>query len=95
MGFVIDLLEVRRDSLSEVGKPDVGPRAMKQLAPEFLLKMLDRPRQRGLRYVAGVRGPCEIQMFRNGQKVADLMHLHDAISDLPHFRGAEHLKSER
>ena len=53
------------------------PLAPEQVAAELLLQQLDGPRQRGLGDVAGLGGAREVQRARQGEEVADLMHLHD------------------
>lgn len=57
-----------------------GALAVKQRPAQFLLKKLDCPGQGGLGNVAALGGAGEIEFFRRGNEVADLMHFHRPIS---------------
>ena len=77
LGGVVALLEQRMHALAEFGQLRRGAFAPKQIAAEFGFKLLDRPRQRRLGDVAIVSGAREVQQPRDGEEIADLMHLHD------------------
>ena len=62
---------------AEFGQLRGRPLAAEQVAAQFSLELLDRPRQRRLGHVALVRGTREIQHARDGEEVANLMHFHD------------------
>jgi hypothetical protein len=38
--------------------------------------MLDRAAERGLRHMQPLRGPAEVQVFRNGNKAAQMTEFH-------------------
>ena len=73
---LVALLEQRMHALAEFGQLRGGPFAAKQVAAELGLELLDRPRQRRLRDVALVGGAREVEHARDGEEVANLMHLH-------------------
>ena len=64
-------------ALTELGQLRRRPFAAEQVAAEFGLELLDRARQRGLRYIAVVGGAREIQRARHRQEISHLMHFHD------------------
>src|SRR4051812_30279375 len=68
-------------ALAEFGQLRGGSFAAKQIAAEFCLELLDRPRQRWLGDVALVGGAREVEHTRDSQEVANLMHLHGRTPD--------------
>ena len=64
-------------ALAELGQLRGRAFAPEQVAAQFRLELLDRPRQRRLGDVALVGRAREIQHPRDGEEVAYLMHLHD------------------
>ena len=64
-------------ALAEFGQLRRGAFAAKQVAAEFGLELLDRPRQRRLGDIARVRGARKIEQLRDGEEIANLMHFHD------------------
>ena len=79
---LVALLEQRMHALAEFGQLRCRPFAPEQVAAEFGLELLDRPRQRRLRNVALVGGAREIQRPRDGEEVPDLMHFHDRAAPI-------------
>jgi len=74
---IIALLEQRVHAKAELGQLRGRAFAAKKIAAEFCLKLLDRPRQRRLGDIALIRGAGEVEHTRDGEEVANLMHLHD------------------
>ena len=74
---IVALFEQRVHAQAELGQLRGGALAAKQIAAEFGLKLFDRPRQRRLGDVALVGGAREVEHTRDGEEVANLMHLHD------------------
>ncbi len=62
---------------AEFGQLRRRPLAAKQVATEFGLELLDRPRQRRLGDVALVGRAREVEHAGDGEEVANLVHLHD------------------
>ncbi len=78
-------------ALAEFGQLRGGPFAPEQVAAEFGLELLDRPRQRRLGDVALVGGAREIQRPRDGEEVPYLMHFHDRAARIsPGWSLADH-----
>jgi hypothetical protein len=74
--LAVDLLEIGLHHAPELGQVRVRALAMEQRPAELALEELDRPRQRGLRHVAALGGAREVELVRDGEEVADLVHLH-------------------
>src|SRR5689334_3784802 len=76
VGLDQDLGKMRAHHLAEPREVRIVALAAKKGTAQLVLEALDGARQRRLRYVAGLRRPREVQRLADGQKVADLMHLH-------------------
>ncbi len=74
---IVALLEQRVHAKAELGQLRGRTLAAEKIAAEFCLELLDRPRQRRLGDVARVGGAGEVEHTRDGEEVANLMHLHD------------------
>ena len=73
---IIALLEQRLHAVAEIGQMTVAAFAPDQLTAEFILELLDRAGERGLRHVALLRRAREVQRARNGQEITNLLHFH-------------------
>ncbi len=84
---VVALLEQGIHALAERRQHGARPLAPEQVAAKLAFQQLDRPRQRGLRDVALLRGAREIERARDRQEISDLVHFHSNVpsdqSDLP------------
>jgi hypothetical protein len=74
---IVALFEQRVHAQAELSQLRGGALAAKKIAAEFCLKLFDRPRQRRLGHIALVGGAGEVEHTRDGEEVANLMHLHD------------------
>src|SRR6266852_2563689 len=75
--FPVDLLEMRPDHAAELGQMRVGPLAMEERPAQLFLERFYGAGQRRLGDVAMLGRPGEIELVRNGEEIADLMHLHE------------------
>ena len=81
-GGVVALLQQRQHPLAELGQLRGRAFAAEQIAAQFGLKLLDRPRQRRLGHVAIVGRAREVQQTRNREEIPDLVHFHDRAARL-------------
>jgi hypothetical protein len=77
------LLEVRLHQPAELGQVGVAAPAREQQPAQLVLKLLDGAGQRGLRHVALLRRPGEIQRAADREEVADLMDFHGGSGACP------------
>jgi hypothetical protein len=73
-----DLFQMRFHQAAEIGEMSEVALPPQQKPAQFLLKLLDRSRQGGLRHIALLGGAREVERLRHRQKIADLVHLHSA-----------------
>src|SRR5437773_3092843 len=78
LGIGRQLPKMRLDQSTEVGKVRQLPFPPQQQTAELFLELLDRTGQCRLRDVALLGSAREVQRVGNGQKIADLVHLHAA-----------------
>jgi hypothetical protein len=76
IGLRLDRLQVRQHHPPELGQMGVGPLAMEQRPAELGFQLLDLAGQRRLGDVAPLGRAREVQRARQGQEIADLLHLH-------------------
>jgi len=74
------LLHVRQRDAPQLGQVRVRALAIEQLAAELQFQQLDRADERGRADAAFLGGLGEIQVPSRRQEIADLMHLHGAMS---------------
>ena len=70
------LPEMRLGRAPELGQVGLVALPIEERAAHLVLEQLDGPRQRGLRHVATLCRPREVERLREGHEVADLMHFH-------------------
>jgi len=76
-GGIVALLQQRQHAPAKFGQVRVLALTAKEFSAQLLLERLDRARQRRLRDVALFGCPGEIKRIGQGQKIADLLHLHE------------------
>src|SRR5262249_6501248 len=76
IGLDQHLGEVRAHHLAQARQMGVVALAAEQRPAQFVLQPLDGARQRGLRDIAGLGRPREVQGLADGQEIPDLMHFH-------------------
>ena len=76
LGLLMDLRQIRKHHVPELGKVRSRALPVKQRTAELLLQQLDGAGQRRLGNVAAFRRSSEIQLFGDCEEIADLMHFH-------------------
>lgn len=71
-----DALEIGLDHAAEFGEVSEAALTVEERPAEFILEKFDCARQRGLRDIALLGRPGEIQLLGDGQEVSDLADLH-------------------
>src|SRR5208282_2932050 len=61
---------------ARVGKLDAAARALEQLHPEFVFELADLLAERRLRHMQALRGAAEVQLFSDGDEVAEVSQFH-------------------
>jgi hypothetical protein len=72
----LDRLDVGQHEAPKLGEMRLVAFAMKEAPAQFGLERLDGARQSGLGDIAALGGAREIQLARQSQKIADLLHFH-------------------
>ncbi len=66
-------------ALTELGEL-CRPLAAEEITAHLGFELLDRPRQRRLRYIAFIRRAREIEYPRDGEEITHLVHFHRSCS---------------
>jgi hypothetical protein len=69
-------LQIGEHHPAQLGEMGVSALAVEERSAQLVLQLLDRTRQRRLAYVALLGGSGEVQRPRQGDEIADLLHLH-------------------
>jgi len=70
------VLKIRSDKSPEIGQSDSRVVSFEQAIAEFLLQLLDCPRERGLGHTAAFGRARKIVLLTESEKIGNLMHFH-------------------
>ena len=87
--FAEDELRAFEKALARCRQPDAALDAVEQQETQFMLKILDLPRQRRLRHAQILGCPPEILPLRSLDEIAELAQIHSQV----HFWGDADLRS--
>ena len=80
LGLGVDRLEIGQHHPAELGQMGVAALAVEERPAKLMLELLDGAGQRRLADVAALRRAREIELARERDEIADLLHLHRAAS---------------